>query len=493
MRSLVCLFAFGTLLTVSGKAEALIEPVVLDNSVSTLSLSIYNDNLALVKDIRPANLNSGLNEVIFDGVARQIQAETAIIYGDGVRVNEQNYSYNLMSYDNFLNQSIGQDVRTVQLNPETGENIYDDAKLIGYANGRPILRFSYGIESNFPGRVVFDEVPAGMSNKPVLEAKLDAAKGGNKNLYLAYLTSGLSWKTDYVANVKSDKTLDLTGWVTITNNSGIDYDSAKIQLVAGNVNIVRAQSVRPRMAKMEMASTFGMDEDNGAGANVVPENINSYELYTLPNITTIKDRQNKQIALIEKTDVNYKKEFELNSPLYFGNYGNDEFEKLHPSTVYVIENNQASNLGISLPAGIIRFYENDKNANLQFIGSNNVNNTAKEDTLRLNLGEAFNISVSGKITAAGEKEISRKPENGCAAVKTLKSYEAEITINNAEDSKNTVVIEQNFPSDYKITDESVKSESKNASTQQWKVTVDKNSKEVLKYMVDVTTTNRICN
>lgn len=487
MRSYFSLLISGCLLSVSAQAE----PLVLKNADSSLSLSIYNQDLALVKDIRPASLNNGLNEVIFDGVASEIQAETAIIYGDGIKVNEQNYSYNLMSYDNFINQSVGQTVRTVQLNPENGENIYDNAKLIGYANGKPILRFSYGIESNFPGRVVFEDVPAGMSNKPTLEAKLDVSKGGNQNLYLAYLTSGLSWKTDYVANVKSNDKLDLTGWVTISNNSGIDYERAKIQLIAGNVNVAHRAMGRSMM-KAAMMNSIDLLEDKD-GHVLAPENINSYELYTLPNITTIKDHQNKQIALIERNNVTYKKEFLLHSPLYFNNFARDEFEKHHPSIIYVIENTADSNLGISLPTGIIRFYENDKNSNLQFIGSNHIANTAKEDTLRLNLGDAFNISVSGKVTTADKKEISRKPVNNCALVETLRSYDVEITVNNAEDVKNTVVIEQHFPETHKIFKENIKSERKNASTRQWKMEVDKNSKETLKYTVEITFNDRICN
>jgi len=487
MRYHFCLFGLGLLFASSAQAE----PLVITNSDNSLSLSIYNQNLALVKDMRSADLKSGINDIIFDGVARDIQAETAIIYGNDIKVNEQNYSYNLMSYENFINQSIGKTVRTVQFNPERGENVYDNAQLIGYANGEPILRFSYGIESNFPGRVVFDEVPTGMSNKPTLEAKLDVKNGGNKNLYLAYLTSGISWKTDYVANIKNNNKLDLTGWVTISNNSGVDYERAKIQLVAGDINIERSAASRPRMAKMMMASNM-MADSEAMSFGIQPESINSYELYTLPNIVTVKDQQNKQIALIEKNDVTYKKEFHLRSPLYFGNTGNNDFENRHPSIIYVIDNTAQSNLGISLPGGIVRFYENDKNSNLQFIGSNHIGNTAKEDTLRLNLGDAFNISVSGKITVAEDAELSRKPENNCAVIKTLKSYEAEISVNNSEDVKNSVVIEQSFPSDYKITKENIKSESKNASTRQWIIDVNKNAKETLKFSVDVTFTNRIC-
>lgn len=489
MRWSLYLLAFTAL---AGAANA--EPLLLKNNGNSVSLSIYNQNLALVKDIRPAGLQIGTNEIVFDGVASEIQAETAIIYGDGIDVSEQNYSYDLMSYDNFINHSLGQTVTAVRTNPTTGENIYETATLIGSANGRPILKFSYGIDSNYPGRVVFDNVPAGMSNQPTLTAKLKSRDGGNRNLYLAYLTNGLSWKTDYVANVRSKTSLDLTGWVTISNNSGIDYNQAKIQLIAGDVNIVRPMMTRGvakgmRLMAMSNAATDDMAMES---VNIAPESINSYELYTLPNMTTIKDKQNKQIALIEKNDVKYEREFNITPPIYFGSHSQNEFEKRHPQITYVIKNVADSNLGISLPAGTVRFYENDKSGNLQFIGSNSINNTAKEDTLRLNLGDAFNISVSGKIKQIKEREMSRKPINQCYNIKTLKTYEVEITINNAEDTTNKVVVSQNFPQEYKIVKESHKGDEKNATLRRWEIQAKPNNKTKLEYTVDITFSNRLC-
>ncbi|MBP5215347.1 MAG: DUF4139 domain-containing protein [Alphaproteobacteria bacterium] len=472
---------------IAGTVQA--EPLLLPSKGNSLSLSIYNQNLALVKDIRTAAVKSGENEIIFDGVAQQIEAETAIIYGEGIRVKEQNYSYNLMSYNNLIEQYIGKEVSALRVNPKNGENIIENATLIGSANGQPILRFKYGIDSQFSGRIIFPQIPAGMSNKPTLAAKITSEQSGNKNLHLAYLTEGLSWKTDYVANVRNRDKLDLTGWVTITNNSGIDYEQAKIQLIAGKVNAARPVMARGMMMK---AAAFSMDLQSNGVDEITPESINSYELYTLPNITTINDKQTKQLALIERNGVSYVKEFNLQAPFYFGNYASREFEKHHPNITYVIENTAAANLGISLPTGIMRFYENDSNGNLQFIGSAHINNTAKEDTLRLNLGEAFNISVSGKIKQVKSNDIKHEKISKCLVTKVVKTYDVEITVNNAENENNVVVISQDFPQDYKITSESVKSELKNATTRKWKVKVAPNSKQTLTYSVDITESSKTC-
>ena len=301
---------------------------------------------------------------------------------------------------------------------------------------------------------------------------------------LAYLTDGLSWKTDYVANVSSPTKLNLTGWVTITNESGIDYNNAKIQLIAGDVNVVRNNFRTRGMVMMAKAAAF--DNAMEAGGSVEPETVNSYELYTLPTITSIKDHQNKQIALIEKNDVIYEKEFNIHSPFYLGGMVQSEFEKLHPAITYVMKNETASNLGISLTAGTIRFYQNDKSGNLQFIGSSHINNTAKEDTLRLNLGDAFNISVGGKVVRIKEKEVSRQlKKNQCHLVKTLQTYDVTVTVNNAEDTDNTVVFTQNLPQHYQMIKESIKGIEKNATTRQWHIPAKKNDKTTLTYSVEV--------
>lgn len=485
MRNLFSLMAVGLAFTCSAQAR---EPQLLSTNNETLALSIYNGNLALVKDTRPAHLESGVNEVIFDGVSRDIQPETAIIYGQGLKVLEQNYSYNLINEDNLIKQAIGKEVLTVRESPDDGKNIFEKALVLGVAGGKPILQFKYGIETDFSGRVVFDEVPANLSNKPILAAKLNSENSGDKFLNLAYLTSGLSWKTDYVANIIDKTSLDLTGWVTINNESGVDYNNAKIQLIAGDVNIVR-----PIMHQRVMMSKMAFNAVDAIGAeSIEPEQINSYELYTLPNITSIKDKQTKQISLIEKSDVKYLKEFNLYSPLYFGS--NNEFKKAHPDITVVIENNEDSHLGISLPTGTIRFYEKDKNGNLQFVGSNHISNTAKEETLRLNLGKAFNLVANGKIKKVSEKELTRtgKDAHSCYNLSVLKTYEAEINFNNAEKEDNVIVFKQNLLDSAKVVKESTKSEQENANTRVWKVSVPAGSKADLTFSVEMKDTNRIC-
>ena len=198
------------------------EKVVGDNNKISLDISVYNRSLALVKDVRKVSLDSGENNIAFEGVAANIKP--------------QNYDYDLLNAENLAAKSVGETVKTVVTNPSNGENVFDKAEIISAGYGRPVLKFNYGVDPDFPGRLVYDKIPSGLRNKPTLVAKLISDKAENKDVSLAYLTNGISWKTNYVVNVADLNKLNMTGWVTINNESGVDYNNARVQLIAGDVN-----------------------------------------------------------------------------------------------------------------------------------------------------------------------------------------------------------------------------------------------------------------
>lgn len=220
-------------------------------------ITIYNQDLALIKKRQQVKLNKGINEVVFDEVARQMRPESAFIFGDGVKILEQNYDYAGVNYMNMLSAFVGKEVKTVRTNPATGENIYEKAILLAADGMSPVLKFDYGIETNFPGRVLFDKVPLGLNSTPVLKARAETAEAGEKELRLAYLTSGFSWEANYVAKVNDEKTLELLGRVSLSNSSGSAYDNVSVNLIAGDVNTVGAV-LQPRMFKRAMVNAMAL-------------------------------------------------------------------------------------------------------------------------------------------------------------------------------------------------------------------------------------------
>ena len=467
----------------------MVEPVTKD-----LNLSIYNNNLALVKDVRNTPFKKGVNDVLFVGVATSIKPSSVMIMGDNIRVIEQNYDYALITPYNMLEKSVGKNVKTVRENPKTGESVFSSAQLLSYQNGEPVLRFDYGIEPNFNGRIILEELPQGLNQKPTLAAKISSDKAETKDLTLAYLTNGISWKTDYVADIKNEKVLDLTAWVTISNNSGITYENASIQLIAGQVNETRsyaANAPRLMMAKASMDMAAGVMENS---ADIEPESVSSYQLYTIPVRTTIKDNQTKQLSLFEKNDVSYQKEGRVRSPLYFGSDYAGHFEKLHPESYYMIENKEKSNLGIALPKGVMRFYENDSKNRLQFIGENAIKETPNGEKLELKLGNMFDVFVQGqtkKIRKISENVI--KDQNGnCPRYQLKRAYDVEVVFQNGGDKEAQIVLTQNLPPETIIASESAKGKAKNGEEYEWRITLSKNDKKTLTYTAEVQSEERRC-
>lgn len=460
---------------------------------NNLEISIYNNNLALVKDTRNLELSQGKNDIAFEGVSTKIKPESVIIVGKGINVLEQNYNYDLITPENILQKSVGNTVKTVLLNPENGKNIFDEAKIVSVNYGNPVLEFNYGIEANFPGRVVFDKLPSGLNSKPTLEAKVYSTTAGIQELSLAYLTNGISWKTNYVAKIGAKNQLDLTGWVAINNQSGIDYRNAKVQLIAGDVNkvaetgaVYMSNRVQAKMMVMETA----MDSASAGGAL---QQISGYQLYTLPETTDIKDNQTKQISLIEKNNVKFKKEGRLSSPLYIGGANVAKFEKEHPALYYIMNNVTEDNLGLPLPAGIIRFYENDNSGSLQFIGENSISNVAKGEKIDLQVGKMFNVFIDGKITNVtkiAENRISLK--NNCGKYKISRNYDVVVTFNNGGKAAETVVFTQNLNQNTKILTTNIAGQAKNINQYEWQINIPASGKTVLTFTANNTSEERRC-
>ena len=485
MRSLAFFLSFSAFLFSTASYAA-------EENASFLGLSIYNNDLALVKDTRHMDLKQGENLTAFEGVASAIKPESVMIYGEGIKVLEQNYDYNLLTPYNILEKSVGQKVKTAVQNPENGEDIFQEATLISAVNGQAVLSMPYGVETAFQGRIVFEKLPQGLYVKPTLAAKIYSTSAALKDLTLAYLTTGLSWTTNYVARVLPSDKLDLTAWVSLKNESGADYQNAHIQLIAGNVNEVTVMQnfARPML---KMARGAMMDTAEVATDAVAPQELSGYYLYTLPLTTDLKDQQTKQISFLEKNSVSYTKEGRLTSSLYFGRENLSSFEKVHPALYYLTQNTAENNLGLPMPAGVVRFYENDKDGRMQFIGEDNLPHTAQGEKIELKLGSIFDVYANGKILKATKKSENKKAEkNGCEVLNEVWTYDASVEFSNGGTTDYEVLFKQNINKNIQITAENLKGEAVNTNLYQWRVNVPANGSETLTFSVEVTTESRTC-
>ncbi|MES2000513.1 MAG: DUF4139 domain-containing protein, partial [Pseudomonadota bacterium] len=361
-----------------------------------VAVTIYNDDLALIKDQRKVTLDNGLNHLAWRDVSARMRPETALLRNlgeaKGFSLLEQNFDFDLLTPEKLLEKYTGKQVTVIKTNPATGVETRETATVLATSGGT-VLKFADRIETGVPGRLAFAAVPDNLRDKPTLVMSVMNPKAGAQNLELSYLTGGLSWRADYVAELSDNDTrMDLNGWVTLTNQSGASFPNAKLQLVAGDVNRVR-EVMRP------VAMTARTNKNMAAeAAPMAQENLFEYHLYTLNRPTTLAEQQTKQVALLSATRIPVTKTLELRGADYYyqGSYG-DLGQKLKTS-VYVEFDNKGGGLGVPLPKGVMRLYAKDSAGNAQFIGEDNIDHTAKNETVRLKMGEAFDVTADKKQT-----------------------------------------------------------------------------------------------
>ena len=456
-------------------------------------ITIYNQNLALLKKNQAVDLKVGVNEIIFDEVAEKMKPESAYIYGNGIRVLEQNYDYAGINYMTMLNANVGKKVKTVRQNPETGENIFETALLLATDGVTPVLKFDYGIETAFSGRVVFDEVPAVLNSTPVLMAKVEATQQGQTDLNLAYLAEGFSWNANYIARVNDEQTLTLIGRAAITNNSGSGYEAAKVNLVAGDVNIVQ-EYLRPRMMAKSVQLMNAVAYDTAEAVISEPMSMDSYYIYNIPGTTTLKNGQMKQISFINAPTVKYEKEGVLTSSIYFGG-AKSSYKDVHPAVYYRFENAESDGLGMPLPQGKISFYASDDNGSMQFIGENTIGNTAKGQKISLQLGKFFDVFGEGQVKAVRQvSDYSSKkyPNDKCQTITTVYRYDINYKVTNTGKKDVNVVLRQPLSNSARILQETLKGQAGEGNSHEWHFNLKANAVQEIKVEAESQSERREC-
>ncbi len=433
-----------------------------------VAVTVYNDDLALVKERRKLDLPAGLARLSLREVAAQMRPETALlraVSGQPVHLVEQNFDFDLLTPQKLLEKYVGRQVTVIRSHPTTDAERRETATVLAAGQGT-VLRFADRIETGVPGRLAFDSVPANLRDRPTLSVLLEAA-GGRQSLELSYLTSGLTWKADYVANLSADgRSLDLNGWVTLTNRSGAGFDDATLQLVAGTVNRVR----QPDMRVMAMAAPAAA---RAKVAEATQEALMDYHLYSFERPTSIADNQTKQLALLSASTVPVRREYLLagNEYYYRDRYGQIG-QKFKPA-VFLDFENKGGQLGKPLPAGIVRVYARDSKGAAQFVGEDRIEHTAKNEKLKLRLGEAFDITAERKQTS-----YKRLADN-------LTESSWRIELRNAKDEAVTVRVQEPMPGDWEMVQESLKHSKDSARVASWNVAVPAGDKAVLDYTVRV--------
>jgi hypothetical protein len=381
--------------TVAQAAPGVAQPSsTLDDQVE-LAVTVYNSDIALVRDVRNVQLPQGTFDLRYMDIAATVNPATvhfrSLTEPSRVNVLEQNYEYDLLEPDKLLRKYVGRDVTLVRRHSENGETRDEEVKahLLSY-NNAPVWQIGGEIVTGMGAdHIKFPELPGNLFTHPTLIWTLDNAGAQRHRVEASYLASKLSWNADYVLTVgRDDKSADLDGWVTLGNGSGTSFRNTKLQLVAGDLNRVR-QAFERAMDKAEM-----MNVARAASAPMAQESFSDYHLYTLGRKTTINNNETKQVSMLNGTGVPVSKRYVVDGQAFY--YRNSQ----HPGSpikdvvqvYYQFKNEERSGLGMPMPAGVVRVYQADSKGGTQFVGEDRISHTPKDEELKLRIGNAFDVT-----------------------------------------------------------------------------------------------------
>jgi hypothetical protein len=383
-------------------------------------LTVY-DSFAVVKDRRelPDVFKPGANIIKFREVAATLDPTSVSfrsLTDPEATVQEQSYEFDLVHADKLLQKYIDQKITAHLRDGKSYEGIllsYDAQRLVLAADKDkgPIYVVERGDNIK---RIQFSKLPDALLTRPTLVWEIDAKKGGQHIVEVSYVAHQIRWRADYNLVLSGDdKTINLSGWVTIENNSGVPYANAKVKLLAGDTvpDWSRVQwGWGPDYYKV--ISTLPPSDKVGVDPSQM---IGDYHVYALPETTTIANNQIKQVELIRAGKVPVTRTYLYDGAKvqwyrhqFYGDpaFGTEPNKKV--SVLLELANRQEQNLGISLPRGKMRAYKQDADGAMEFIGEDWVSHTARDEKVVLYIGEAFDIvgeRVQKSFTLNKEKRM----------------------------------------------------------------------------------------
>ena len=461
--------------TVAAAAPEKFSTSTLDDQTE-LAVTVYNSDIALVRDVRNLQLARGTSDLHFMDIAATVNPASvhfrSLTEPSRVSVLEQNYEYDLLEPEKLLHKYVGRDVVLVRMRQADGSTREEEvkARLLSY-NNAPVWQIGNEIVTGMHAdHIRFPELPASLYSRPTLIWTLDNGGATRHRVEASYLAGKLSWNADYVLTVaRDDKSADVDGWVTLTNGSGTSFRNAKLQLVAGELNRVR--QVLGKMAADELRR-----EAVPASAPMTQESFSDYHLYTLGRKTTINNSETKQVSMLGGTAVPVQKRYVVDGQDFY--YRNAR----HPGApikdvvqvYYQFKNEERSGLGMPMPAGVVRVYQADSGGGVQFVGEDRIDHTPKDETLNLKIGNAFDVVCE-------RNQIDFEKIAG-----TTYEVEYEITLRNHKATPITVEVNEPIGGTWRMLRSSHEWTKTAAWAARFSVPVAADGASVLKYRVRVT-------
>ena len=438
-------------------SSLLAAPAWAQSAQGNVAVTIYNDNLALVQDTRQMAIPSGRSRQEFPNVSGQISPETVTLNAPDVAIVEQNFDFDLLSPSSLMEKAVGETITLVRTNPATGAEERERARVLA-VNGGVVLQIGERIEvlrdDGLPVRVIFDKVPENLRARPTLSVTLESPRAGTRPVTLSYLTPGMGWKADYVTLFdEAAGTIDVQGWVTLTNSTGTTFADADTLLIAGQVQ--QEQNYGGRRGYRPPPPPPGTQPGTETAER---ESLGDFYLYPLPERTTIANQQTKQVSFLDVTGAAARRAY-----VYRNGWLQTRDQAESADTVLQFSSSRNAGLGDALPAGTVRVYMKDARGNAQFVGENSLGHTPMGSDIAIRTGEAFDVKV--------QPVVERRERVGDERWRTTMRY----TLTNARPQPVTVdLIQDGLWGDTRIVEESQQGDRTSADEALWRVAVPAN-------------------
>src|ERR1700726_3906567 len=401
---------------------------------SDLAVTVYNSNIALVRDVRQLALPAGESRLRFMDIAASVNPATvhfrSMTEPSKLSVLEQNYEYDLLDPNKLLQKYVGRDVTLMRGDQEVKATLLSD-------NNGQVWKVGNEITTNIGyNSIRFPELPENLYERPTLLWTLQNTGARRHRVEASYLTANLSWSADYVLNVAKDESSgDLDGWVTLVNHSGTAFKNASLQLVAGDLHRVMAQNGMGEMRAMKSIVPAA-----NAPVPFQQESFSEYHLYSLNRRTSIFDQKSKQISLLNASHFPLRKVYVVNGQTYYYRMAAQPGAPVKDpvQVFYKFKNEEKAGLGMPLPAGTIRVYQQDSRGGSLFAGEDHIDHTPKDEEIGLHIGNAFDIVAERKQT--DYKRLSDR----------LYEFEYEITLRNHKDIPVTIEVNEPIGGDWEM-------------------------------------------
>jgi len=481
------------------------------------ALTIYNANFAVVRETLPLDLAAGTGDVQFTDATAHVEPESVILRDPAGKASfqilEQNYRNDPVTQQLLLSLHEGKMLEFLVKEPEKPDRIvqgkvirsgyqphdasamrrygnayYQSQMVMASATAQPIIEVDGKLQFQLPGLPLFPSLGDGTILKPTLSWKIASPKAQKLQAELAYVSGGMSWNADYnlVAPEKGDL-VDLTGWVTIDNQSGRTFENAGIKLMAGDVQKLargdRNEADQVGMSRLRMATAAP------AEPQFAEKTFDEYHLYTLQRPATLRDRETKQIEFVRasgaKTDTIYVYDGLQIGPQYRGwdarnirenaDYGTQSNPKVWVMREF--KNSEENRLGMPLPKGTLRFYRRDADGRLEFVGESEIDHTPKNELVRVYTGNAFDLVGERKRTNFRVDSSNKWADE---------SFEITLRNRKKEPAEIRVVEHLYRWTNWEITEKSAEFEKKDSQTIEFRVTLKPDEERKLTYKVHYT-------